>query len=201
MARVCGEEAWGVTSASGWGEGAKCRFGAKFSDVASHEQAPRVPTRLAQGGRTGSGGRCVGTTLEVRRRFLWRMFARSASRSDASTGRERRYNKPPVQGCELTRLLSDRGSFTAIPATWQNFFVSFYISTLCTEKQVVCESGWGERRPVLDGHIIASSSHQSRNIGAMTRVMVASILMRTWMEGPAVSLKGSPTVSPVTAAL
>ena len=101
MARVCGEEAWGVTSASGWEEGAKCRFGAKFSDVASHEQAPRVPTRLAQGGRTGSGGRCVGTTLEVRRRFLWRMFARSASRSDASTGREGRYNNtPPVQGCD-----------------------------------------------------------------------------------------------------
>lgn len=40
-----------------------------------------------------------------------------------------------------------------------------------------------------------------RNTGAMTSVIVASILMRTWIEGPAVSLKGSPTVSPVIAAL
>ena len=35
----------------------------------------------------------------------------------------------------------------------------------------------------------------------MTSVMVASILMSTCMLGPAVSLNGSPTVSPVTAAL
>lgn len=193
MARVCGEEAWGVTSASGWEEGAKCRFGAKFSDVASHEQAPRVPTRLAQGGRTGSGGRCVGTTLEVRRRFLWRMFARSASRSDASTGRERRYNKPPVQGCRACSSATEEVSLRF--ATWQ--FFCLFTSQHSEQRSRL----WGERRPVLDVHIIASSSHQSRNIGAMTRVMVASILMRTWMEGPAVSLKGSPTVSPVTAAL
>ena len=90
-----------------------------------------------------------------------------------------------------------QGSKVTITST----FLTFYISTLWREKQVVGESGWGELRPVLHGHIIASASHQSRNIGAMTRVMVASILMRTWMEGPAVSLKGSPTVSPVTAAL
>src|ERR1700679_2801389 len=31
--------------------------------------------------------------------------------------------------------------------------------------------------------------------------MVARSLIRTWREGPAVSLKGSPTVSPTTAAL
>lgn len=40
-----------------------------------------------------------------------------------------------------------------------------------------------------------------RNTGAMTSVIVASILIRTWIEGPAVSLNGSPTVSPVIAAL
>lgn len=40
-----------------------------------------------------------------------------------------------------------------------------------------------------------------KKMGAMTNVMVASILIRTWSEGPAVSLNGSPTVSPVTAAL
>jgi hypothetical protein len=33
-----------------------------------------------------------------------------------------------------------------------------------------------------------------KKIGAMTNVIVASILMRTWIEGPAVSLKGSPTL-------
>ena len=36
--------------------------------------------------------------------------------------------------------------------------------------------------------------------GAMTRVIVASSFTRTWSEGPAVSLNGSPTVSPTTAA-
>jgi len=36
--------------------------------------------------------------------------------------------------------------------------------------------------------------------GAITRVMVASSFTRTWRDGPAVSLKGSPTVSPTTAA-
>ena len=35
----------------------------------------------------------------------------------------------------------------------------------------------------------------------MTRLIVAIILMSTCRLGPAVSLKGSPTVSPVTAAL
>jgi hypothetical protein len=33
-----------------------------------------------------------------------------------------------------------------------------------------------------------------KNIGAMTNVIVASILIRTWSEGPAVSLNGSPTL-------
>src|SRR6185437_7718645 len=40
-----------------------------------------------------------------------------------------------------------------------------------------------------------------KNNGARTRVIVARSLMRTWREGPAVSLKGSPTVSPTMAAL
>src|SRR6185437_13514797 len=40
-----------------------------------------------------------------------------------------------------------------------------------------------------------------KNNGASTRVIVARSLMRTWREGPAVSLKGSPTVSPTMAAL
>ena len=34
-----------------------------------------------------------------------------------------------------------------------------------------------------------------------TSVIVETNLMRMWIEGPAVSLNGSPTVSPVTAAL
>ena len=36
--------------------------------------------------------------------------------------------------------------------------------------------------------------------GASTSVIVASSFTRTWSDGPAVSLKGSPTVSPTTAA-
>src|SRR5674476_24717 len=36
--------------------------------------------------------------------------------------------------------------------------------------------------------------------GAMTSVIVARSFTRTWSEGPAVSLNGSPTVSPTTAA-
>lgn len=47
----------------------------------------------------------------------------------------------------------------------------------------------------------ASGLRPHRNTGAMTSVIVASILIRTWIEGPAVSLNGSPTVSPVIAAL
>src|SRR5450759_5312208 len=37
--------------------------------------------------------------------------------------------------------------------------------------------------------------------GANTRVIVLNSLMRTCSEGPAVSLKGSPTVSPITLAI
>jgi len=36
--------------------------------------------------------------------------------------------------------------------------------------------------------------------GARTSVIVASSFTSTWSDGPAVSLKGSPTVSPTTAA-
>src|SRR5262249_30363002 len=39
------------------------------------------------------------------------------------------------------------------------------------------------------------------NRGAMTSVIVLSSLISTWRLGPAVSLNGSPTVSPTTAAL
>src|SRR6202007_2402937 len=45
------------------------------------------------------------------------------------------------------------------------------------------------------------SAKTYRNSGASTKVTVASSLMSTCSEGPAVSLKGSPTVSPTTAAL
>merc|ERR1711957_338591 len=38
------------------------------------------------------------------------------------------------------------------------------------------------------------------NIGPKTRIVVDIVVMMTCSEGPAVSLKGSPTVSPVTAA-
>jgi len=37
-----------------------------------------------------------------------------------------------------------------------------------------------------------NNSH--RNTGAITSVIVANIFMRTWIEGPAVSLNGSPTL-------
>ena len=35
----------------------------------------------------------------------------------------------------------------------------------------------------------------------MTIVIVDNNLIKIWMDGPAVSLQGSPTVSPVTVAL
>ena len=38
-------------------------------------------------------------------------------------------------------------------------------------------------------------------MGARTRVIVLSNLINIWILGPAVSLQGSPTVSPVTLAL
>merc|ERR1711966_482995 len=49
----------------------------------------------------------------------------------------------------------------------------------------------GKRVPVL----------AEMNSGARTRIVVDSNLMTTCNAGPAVSLNGSPTVSPVTAAL
>ena len=39
------------------------------------------------------------------------------------------------------------------------------------------------------------------NKGANTKVRVLNNLMSTWRDGPAVSLNGSPTVSPTTDAL
>ena len=39
------------------------------------------------------------------------------------------------------------------------------------------------------------------NIGVNTKVIVDNSLINIWIEGPAVSLQGSPTVSPHTAAL
>src|SRR5207247_2643874 len=47
----------------------------------------------------------------------------------------------------------------------------------------------------------AHTATTQMNNGANTKVIVASSLINTWMEGPAVSLNGSPTVSPTTAAL
>ena len=44
-----------------------------------------------------------------------------------------------------------------------------------------------------------ASSYRMKS-GASTRVIVASSFTRTWSDGPAVSLNGSPTVSPTTAA-
>jgi len=50
-------------------------------------------------------------------------------------------------------------------------------------------------------HIWLYIHHFSINIGANTRVIVDTNLIRIWILGPAVSLHGSPTVSPTTAAL
>ena len=49
-------------------------------------------------------------------------------------------------------------------------------------------------------HIACRVSAQMKS-GARTSVIVLSSLIRTWSDGPAVSLNGSPTVSPTTAAL
>ncbi len=48
------------------------------------------------------------------------------------------------------------------------------------------------------GEVSASEGAQRRDMkrGQSTKVMVDSSLIKTWMLGPAVSLKGSPTVSP-----
>ena len=40
----------------------------------------------------------------------------------------------------------------------------------------------------------------SQSKGAITRLTIAMTLIKIFMEGPEVSLKGSPTVSPTTAA-
>jgi hypothetical protein len=47
----------------------------------------------------------------------------------------------------------------------------------------------------------ALQPHTYRNNGANTSVTVANSLISTCNDGPAVSLNGSPTVSPTTAAL
>lgn len=44
---------------------------------------------------------------------------------------------------------------------------------------------WGRNRDINNSH---------RKIGAITSVIVESIFIRTWSEGPAVSLNGSPTL-------
>ena len=60
----------------------------------------------------------------------------------------------------------------------------------------------------IEGQVSGSADSRLRdaagrqmNSGASTSVIVARSLMRTCSDGPAVSLKGSPTVSPTTAAL
>jgi hypothetical protein len=55
--------------------------------------------------------------------------------------------------------------------------------------------GWGTRS------FVAVPVCAYKNKGASTSVTVASSLINTCSEGPAVSLNGSPTVSPTTAAL
>src|SRR5205823_6926888 len=62
----------------------------------------------------------------------------------------------------------------------------------------------GHRRSAARGE--AAREHRTgprdrMNNGAITSVIVLSSLISTWMLGPAVSLNGSPTVSPITAAL
>src|SRR5207247_7834059 len=56
------------------------------------------------------------------------------------------------------------------------------------------------RRAGCAAAMAGSPISQRMNSGARTRVIVASSLTRTWRDGPAVSLNGSPTVSPTTAA-
>ncbi len=62
------------------------------------------------------------------------------------------------------------------------------------------ERSHGRARRAARGERRAGSAHITKS-GASTSVIVESSLMRTCSEGPAVSLKGSPTVSPTTAAL
>jgi hypothetical protein len=45
------------------------------------------------------------------------------------------------------------------------------------------------------------NTHSSINNGAKTKVKVDNILISIWILGPAVSLNGSPTVSPAIVAL
>ena len=63
-----------------------------------------------------------------------------------------------------------------------------------------------ERRPALKiAEHIEKLTKKSKigytNKGTKTRVIVLNSLIRTCNDGPAVSLKGSPTVSPVMAAI
>lgn len=57
--------------------------------------------------------------------------------------------------------------------------------------------------PSREGSLSRSdkSENDHRSIGAMIRETMHISLIRMLMEGPAVSLNGSPTVSPMTAAL
>src|SRR5439155_24634272 len=50
-------------------------------------------------------------------------------------------------------------------------------------------------------HLVTNYGCKNTYKGASTRVIVLSSLISTWSDGPAVSLKGSPTVSPTTLAL
>src|SRR5262249_46703045 len=62
----------------------------------------------------------------------------------------------------------------------------------------------GPHRPPLDDGPIpdrTTGRHDQVKGGAITRVIVLRSLISTCRLGPAVSLKGSPTVSPTTAAL
>ncbi len=59
---------------------------------------------------------------------------------------------------------------------------------------------WGLVQPLPEPHAMepGTRSAQPTNSGASTSVIVESSLMSTCSDGPAVSLNGSPTVSPTT---
>src|SRR5436309_6831788 len=59
----------------------------------------------------------------------------------------------------------------------------------------------GLLEPVAQKHAGLNLHQRPMKRGAITRVIVLSSLISTCSDGPAVSLNGSPTVSPTTAAL
>ena len=106
-----------------------------------------------------------------------------------------------VQGLEqmgrLTGVMDDRGKYIYISPEEMEAVAAF----IQERGRVSIQELADKSNEFIRLEAGAGGPPQSKKSGAMTRVMVASILMRTWRDGPAVSLKGSPTVSPVTEAL